>query len=156
VTGSVEIRDAREADAPAIARLLGELGYPSTVEDVRERLHRFTDNARDRAVVADRGGTVIGVLSVSIAPRLAEGGHYARITALAVASDARRQGVGRALVSRSEEIACEAGCAVIEVSSGRRPERDPAHLFYPGLGYHDAATHHVLYTKPLEGAQATQ
>jgi N-acetylglutamate synthase-like GNAT family acetyltransferase len=35
---TLDIRDATAADAPAIARLLDQLGYPSTPAEVLERL----------------------------------------------------------------------------------------------------------------------
>jgi hypothetical protein len=41
------------------------------------------------------------------------------------------------------------GCALIEVSSGRRPEREPAHALYRAAGFADTAERSVPYWKPL-------
>ena len=98
----------------------------------------------DRVLLTDGG-----LISLHRIPRLAEGGALMRITALAVAPEYRGQGVGRALVRAAEEVARSWGCDLIEVSSGRRPERAAAHAFYSALGFEDSAARSVRYWKPL-------
>jgi hypothetical protein len=39
----------------------------------------------------------------------------------------------------------------MQVSSGRRPEREAAHAFYASHGYADQHDHHVSYEKILGG-----
>ena len=51
---ALEVRDAAPADAPALAALLGELGYPVAPEVVAARLTMLT-GAGDRALVATQG-----------------------------------------------------------------------------------------------------
>ena len=41
------------------------------------------------------------------------------------------------------------GCDLLEVSSGRRPERDAAHAAYRAAGFADAADRSVRYRKEL-------
>jgi GNAT superfamily N-acetyltransferase len=138
----MQIRPARPDDAPAIARLLADLGYPSAPGEVRERL---TDlDQRDLVLLTDGG-----FLALHRIPLLAEGGALMRITALAVAPAHRGQGVGRGLMRVAEEVARQWGCHLIEVSSGRRPERDAAHAFYRALGFNDTAATSVRYWKRL-------
>lgn len=146
-----EIRPARSGDATAVAELLDELGYLTTPAQAAERIATFSAGSRDRLLVAERDGRVVGVCAVGTVPLLAEAGALARITALAVAGTARQTGVGTALVRAAEAWSRRAGCTVVQVHSGRRPERAAAHRFYPALGYADTADHHALYAKRLAG-----
>jgi GNAT superfamily N-acetyltransferase len=143
------LRGARPTDAPEVCRLLAGLGYPAETPVVRERLDSF-DGARDHVLVAELGGRIVGVLALSLTPRFAEPGMFSRITALAVDASARRRGVGRRLIAEAERIAAANGSTLMQVNSGRRPERAAAHAFYVSLGYADQHVHHILYEKVLE------
>jgi GNAT superfamily N-acetyltransferase len=138
----VEIRPAQPGDVPAIARLLNDLGYPSSSREVRERLGSL--DSCDRVFVTDGG-----LIALHRIPRVAEGGALMRITALVVAPERRGQGVGRALLHTAEETARQWGCDLIEVSSGRRAERDAAHAFYSAMGFEDSVARSVRYWKRL-------
>ncbi len=137
------IRPARPEDAAAVARLLAELGYPSTPQEVAQRIDAL--GGADAVLITD--GALIALHRV---PLLAEGGASARITALVVAAARRREGLGRALLAAAEEVARRWGCDLLEVSSGRRPERDPAHAFYLAAGFEDTAQRSARYWKWLE------
>ena len=71
----------------------------------------------------------------------ARGTEQARITALVVAPDCERQGVGRRLLREVEAIARQAGAARIEVTSAA--SREGAQAFYHGCGFADGARHFV-------------
>lgn len=73
-----------------------------------------------------------------------------RVTSLSVTAPARRRGVARTLVNEAERRAIDLGASVIEVGSGRRPERAAAHRFYPALGFEDANDVAARYWKWLE------
>jgi GNAT superfamily N-acetyltransferase len=139
----MQIRQATPADAPLIARLLAQLGYPATSAAVRERLARLGEV--DRVLLCEEG-----FVAVHRVPLVAEGGCCARITALVVAVGHREAGVGRALVAEAEALAREWGCGLLEVSSARRPERLAAHSFYPALGFDDSGRDSIRYWKRLE------
>jgi GNAT superfamily N-acetyltransferase len=139
------VRDATDADAETIADLLAELGYATPVGSVRERLQSLSD--ADRVVVS--GEPVHGFISLHRVPRFAEGGCLMRITALVVRADARGRGAGVALISAAEEVARGWGCSHVEITSGRRAERDAAHALYRSLGYEDLSSGSARYTKPL-------
>jgi GNAT superfamily N-acetyltransferase len=130
--GSIAIREAVAADAAAIAELLAELGYPCTGEAVAPRLDQLNSPA-DRvfvAVVADRP---IGLLALHTMHLLHLGGLWCRITALVVAHDHRRSGVGAALLDHAEHFARQLDAAGIEVTCSER--REPAHRFYTRHGF---------------------
>jgi GNAT superfamily N-acetyltransferase len=135
------IRAATPDDAPVVAALLAELGYPSEVTAVRERLA-----ATDLVLLSEPDA---GLVALQRIPRLAEGGWFVRITALVVAEPSRGRGVGGALLAAAEAQAREWGAAMVEVTSGRRRERDAAHRLYLTAGYGDVADVSVHYRKAI-------
>jgi GNAT superfamily N-acetyltransferase len=140
------IRPVQTDDAPFVATLLAELGYPSTPEEVARRIGALEDS--DAVLIADAG-----LIALHRVPRLAEGGAFARITALVVGSQRRREGVAQSLLDAAEDVARRWDCDLLEVSSGRRPERSPAHAFYLAAGFEDAAPSSTRYWKRIGGAR---
>ena len=126
-----KIREARPADAEAIARLLVELGYDVTAADVRRRLAALR-RAGEPALVADRGG-VLGCLSWHVTPVIHRPRPVGRITMLVVAEAERGAGLGAGLVAAAEARLRERGCGLVEVTSNMKRMR--AHAFYQRLGY---------------------
>jgi GNAT superfamily N-acetyltransferase len=145
----LKIREAQSDDARLIAALLADLGYPTEPEAVRSRLAALGDG--DLILVRDDG---VGLITLHRVPRLAEGGAFARITALVVARAYRGQGIARGLLVAAEQVARRWGCDLLEVSSGRRPERAEAHKLYLANGFSDTAGRSVRYWKrvPPNGA----
>ena len=74
---------------------------------------------------------------------------FVRITSLVVSPRVARSGVGRRLIELVEYWARSNGAALLEVSTGLRPERAGAHEFYRGLGFEDTATGSIRYWKRL-------
>jgi GNAT superfamily N-acetyltransferase len=129
----MEVRAAHKGDVEAIARLAGELGYPSTVAEVRERLEALTADPQHALLVAvDRSGGVVGWIHLS-EERSVVGDPRAEITGLVVDAGFRSAGVGRALVDQGEAWARARGLATIGLRSNVIRER--AHQFYLRLGY---------------------
>jgi ribosomal protein S18 acetylase RimI-like enzyme len=130
-----EVWGAAGADAAAIAELLGQLGYPASEEQVRSRLLRSDRVPGAEVLVAEREGAVLGVVALSQTHLLAQDSPACRVTALAVRPDARRQGIGGALMEAVEEEARSQGCFRIEVTC--RPDRHPAHALYRSRGFEE-------------------
>jgi len=129
----LEMRPAKSRDVPAIARLAGELGYPSTAEQVKDRLASMEGDPRHATFVAAvTEGEVIGWIHLSEVHSLGSEPR-AEITNLVVDSRFRGAGTGRLLVERGERWARERGLAVIGLRSNVIRER--AHVFYARLGY---------------------
>ncbi len=136
------IRDARPADAPAIAALIVALGYDVSATEVRTRLAALRKGGQ-AALVADRGG-LLGVLTTSVMTVLHRPHSVGRISMLVVAEAARGEGLGRALVAAAEKRLAAAGCGLIEVTSNAKRLR--AHAFYEKLGYERTS---YRFAKPL-------
>jgi GNAT superfamily N-acetyltransferase len=129
----IRVRAAMARDAVAIARLAGELGYPSTPEQVRDRLGAIEEDALHTTFVAAvTGDEVIGWIHLSEVRSLVTEPR-AEIIDLIVDSRSRSAGTGRLLVERGEQWARERGLAAIGVHSNVIRER--AHAFYVRLGY---------------------
>lgn len=134
-TGDIKIiiRDAQQEDAKAIARLLGELGYPNTSEFVTTKIQQLSGRRRDRILVAEKEGGVVGVLSLHILPLLHKAADLCRVSALVVDQGYRRQYIGRRLMEMAEAYAQAQRCLRIEITSNEK--RADAHAFYESCGY---------------------
>jgi GNAT superfamily N-acetyltransferase len=128
----IRVREAVNEDADAIASLLTELGYPASASDVPGRLSAVTD-APGQVLVAEEGGVVLGVASVTRLTLLHRPGPVALLSALVVRPQHRGQGVGHALVGAAERQAAAWGCDSLELTS--RDDRQGAHRFYAELGF---------------------
>ena len=126
------VRDARAADAAAIAELLGELGYPATGAAVASRLERLVI-VGDRVVVAEADEKVVGLAHLHVSPTIEHERPAGKLDALVVAESHRGRGIGRLLVEAVEEEATARGCGIFFVTTAER--RDEAHAFYERLGF---------------------
>ena len=141
------LRPAMAGDADQLARLLGILGYPCTPAEARRRIAATAAEPEQRLLVAERDGMLLGMLALDVMYYLPLDALSCRVVALAVAPEARRQGVGRWLLREAEQHARQAGAARIELTSaGHRVE---AHAFYRECGYEDTA---VRFMKRLGDA----
>jgi GNAT superfamily N-acetyltransferase len=129
---SVYIREAEIHDAPALARLCTELGYPSTEAQIRDRLCRL--GATEHGLfVADAGDDELrGVVDVHIRLVLEED-PFAELIALVVTSGARGEGIGSALVAEAARWARARDLHKLWVRVSLWREGTPR--FYEGLGF---------------------
>ena len=126
------IRQARAGDAPALALLIGQLGYPAGASEVAERLTAMDSEGR-AVLVAELGGAVVGCLTTSVMRVLHRPAPVGRISMMVVEEALRSRGIGAALVRAAEEALAAQGCYMVEVTSHQR--RTEAHRFYEKLGY---------------------
>jgi GNAT superfamily N-acetyltransferase len=145
----VLIREARAEDWPAVAELLAQLGRPDvrrTDEEpaAREVFERYLDRADAVLLVAEEEGRVVGLLDMEYRARLNFTSPQAWIPDLVVDEATRSAGVGRALMTRAEELARERGCWGMTLESATWRER--AHAFYVREGWADTGK---SFSKPL-------
>ncbi len=141
----VAFRPARLEDAPAMAALSDQLGYPSSAEEMQERLRAILGQEEHAVFVAERNGRVVAWIHVFLL-RLVEANPEAEIGGLIVDEECRGQGIGRTLVRLAEDWARSLGCATIAVRSNVVRER--THRFYEGLGYGRVKAQYT-FRKPL-------
>lgn len=127
------MRDAHPADAAAMARLCGQLGYPAGVDAMAPRLARLAGDPNARAFVAESESEAVGLATIHLRHMLNHEAPIAQLTLLVVDETRRSRGVGRALVSAAEAWARERGCHRIVVTTAL--QRSDAHAFYERIGY---------------------
>jgi len=140
-----DTRPAKLEDAASIATLSTQLGYPSTTEQAGSRLNDLLVNPDHFVVVAVVDGQVSGWAHVERRINL-ETVERAELMGLVVDAQARRAGIGRALVETAERWAAARHLGVMTVRSN--VVRDGSHAFYRQLGYQAVKTQHV-YQKDL-------
>ena len=131
----VSVRDAEERDAPAIASLCAQLGYPTPAEAVGVRMDRLREDRQARVIVAvvDEGDAVAGLATIHVRYTINHEAPIGQLTLLVVDERARGQGIGRTLVAESEAWARGRGCKRFVVTTALR--RTDAHTFYEKLGF---------------------
>jgi len=136
-SAEIDIRDARLEDSTQLTELSGQLGYPSTAEQIRQRLKAIADFPESAIFVAASGNKVAGFVGVQVLHTL-EADQRVEVTALVVLEEFRSQGVGKLLMVRAEEWARSQRCTIIGLRSNVIRER--AHSFYQRLGYEHLKT----------------
>jgi GNAT superfamily N-acetyltransferase len=143
---AITVREATLDDAPTIARLSGELGYPANPADVAARIKALTDDPTQCVRVAvGADGAVMGWAHAA-QQLLLESGARCELLGLVTAAEARGTGVGRALVESIETWARQARLPLVSLRCN--VVRTAAHGFYEHLGYQKRKTQHA-FRKPL-------
>jgi len=137
---SLRLRPATAADAGRVTELAGHLGYPVTEEAVRGRLVllRGDDHALSVATTPREG--IVGWVEVRLEQTILTE-RRCRITGLVVSPEARRLGVGRALLSWATAWARAHGCQETYLTTNVL--REDAHAFYDAAGWERRKTSHV-------------
>lgn len=126
------IREADRSDAYSICKICCEgLGYQCSHELVLERLSNL-DKKRELVLVAQIEEKVVGYIHAEKYHTLYFDS-MVNILGLAVLSDYRRNGAGKALLNHIEHWARGLGINVVRLNSGMT--RKGAHNFYRAMGY---------------------
>jgi|SRR5271154_6117731 GNAT superfamily N-acetyltransferase len=129
----IRVRRARTSDIARLTPLCGQLGYPSSEEDVRARLAGIDSAPLHALWVAETSdGRLAGFLNAFVM-RTIDTDARVEIAALVVDDAQRSRGVGKLLIEQAESWARENGWKTIGLRSN--VIRDRAHKFYERLGY---------------------
>ncbi len=144
----LQVRKAEPADAAAIGRLLGALGHTLPDDETAARLRWFSRSGADHLLVAVSGGEAVGVLTLTVVPRLTHDGPVARISFLGVPDGPDLRWIERALLGEAERVARRHRCTAMEIMADQPPEDDTE----GGLatrGYGTSTEEQVRCVKPL-------
>lgn len=146
----VEVYPVAEEDLGEPLAVLGEFlrhGEPLREDFVED--FRGAVQAGDLEVLAAREGEeIVGVVVLAFRLSVSIGGRFASIEDLYVRPEARRRGVGRALLEASGERCMERGASYVEVEV----VDDAAENFYRELGFESEAGVRVMSRSyPLRG-----
>jgi GNAT superfamily N-acetyltransferase len=145
----MRIRAAEPADAPALAVLATQLGYPSTPEQIAARLADVTPRPENAVLVAVADAAedaVVGWIHVAGHHGI-ETDPFAQILALVVDEHHRGGGTGAALVEAASAWAERSGFRTLRVRSNVVRER--THRFYERLGFARVKTQ-VAFARPID------
>ena len=138
------IRRAQDRDLPALIKLLAQLSLgearedPSAITAYETAFAAIDADERQSLLVAAVDGSVVGTAAFILVPNLSHVGRpYAVVENVVVDSAVRGKGIGETLMRRAIELAREAGCYKLALTSNRH--RLEAHRFYERLGFR--ATH---------------
>ena len=122
-------------DAERVSQLMTELGYPTTMEAMRNRLGAIVADPNYATFVADTGACVVGVAGATLGKYYENDGVYCQLLVLSVSSTARGQGTGTRLVETlkvgrpararapsSSTARCIAATRTVSTSAGSTPE----------------------------------
>jgi len=147
------IRPATRDDVPAIVAMLADDPLGAAREDVTDV--QAYDTAYDRVdadpaqhlVVADRDGTVVGTLQLSVIPGLSRrGATRSVLEGVRVVRGERGTGLGTELVTWAVEESRRLGCSLVQLTSDA--SRTDARRFYERLGF---VASHVGFKLQLDG-----
>ena len=136
------IREAREADVPAIVALLaadtlgghGDTTAPDALPEYVRAFRHIAASPNDTLYVAELGGAIVGTFQTTmITSLLARGSKSLKIEAVHTRADLRGKGIGAAMMRFAIEQARDAGASLVQLTSNRA--RADAHRFYERLGF---------------------
>jgi GNAT superfamily N-acetyltransferase len=140
------IRPACDADAPAVAALSGQLGYPSGVDEIAQRMACLAAHSDQAILVAEETGAVVAWVHIIGAERLVVA-PFAEVGGLVVDAAWRGRGLGTALLAAAETWAAERGYELMRIRSN--VIREDAHRFYEARGY-EGSKRQVVFAKTLD------
>ena len=127
------IREAITDDAPSVAALLDELGYPSSPTQARERLERIAADPSMWVLVAEVESELAGLGALHVQNLIERDEPGCEVAGLVVGQRFRRHGIGELLMRALEDEARRRGGKVMVLNTAHR--RADAHAFYEALGY---------------------
>ncbi|GAA5176800.1 GNAT family N-acetyltransferase [Niveibacterium umoris] len=141
----IRLRRMTLLDAPAVAALATELGYPSDAARVIARADEVLKREDHAAFVATLGDAVLGWGHAYVC-YLIESEPYVEIGGLVVSTHARGAGVGTKLVEAIAGWARTQGVDALRVRS--QIKREAAHAFYRKRGFVERKTQ-LTFVRPL-------
>ncbi len=133
----LKIRRAKSGDVSRIAELSGELGYPTTAKEMKQRFALIKPPNAHAVFIAESNTNVVGWIHVSITPLL-EVARRAEVNGLIVSEAHRSRGAGAKLLDAAEAWARQKKCTGMSVRSN--VIRNRAHAFYERHGYQHVKT----------------
>jgi hypothetical protein len=76
---SLQVRDAHLADSDQIARLVSDLGYPTSPGEMRRRLEAIVDDESYQTLVALNGADIVGFVGTRIGVLYENDDRYGRL-----------------------------------------------------------------------------
>jgi len=153
---AIRVRPATPDDAPAIALLADQLGYPTAPDDMRARLIARLGHPGETVLVAELRdecpakpgpAEVVGFVHLFDTPPLVGNPCTVEIGGLVVDAACRSGGIGARLLHAAEDWAARHGGGVVRVRSN--VIRTDAHRFYERHGF-ATVKRQVVFERPIK------
>ena len=129
------IRQAETGDISALTELMNELGYTTTMDEMKTRFENIQNHPDHKTFIALTDSKISGMVGVTKNFSYEQNGIYVRVLALVTHSRFRKRGIGKKLMEVAENWAKEIGAEKVLLNCGNREERAIARLFYEKIGY---------------------
>lgn len=126
-----EIKKAEPSHASEALNLLSQLGYETTLEDLKRVLAQ-TDRS-DEIYIAKISDKVVGLMSVIYFDYFPSQEKICRITAIVVAQNTRGAGVGSQLIDFAKDLSKKRLCSKLEVTTSL--VRQATQQYYEKIGF---------------------
>lgn len=145
----VEITEVTDEVVAAFARLIPQLAstLPPPTREHLARIVQSSGNVLFAARDPDRGGEIVGVLTLALYP--IPTATRAWIEDVVVDASARGKGVGESLTRAAIDRARAAGASAVDLTS--RPSREAANRLYQRLGFQLRETNCYRYVLQPKG-----
>ena len=134
------VRPAEPSDMAAVAVLMEQLGYQTSVDDMEGRYAVIGQHPDYATLVACSHVGVVGMIGLVRFFPFEANGCYVRIGAMVVSTASRARGIGTKLMEEAQRWALQRGATYMSVNSGNRAEREGAHAFYIKMGFDPVST----------------
>ncbi|ADC52200.1 GCN5-related N-acetyltransferase (plasmid) [Alkalihalophilus pseudofirmus OF4] len=134
------IREATKQDIGGLAELMGELGYPTNIDEMNYRMSNILSNNAYQTYVYEEDEKLLGMIGMILCYRFEKSESYIRVVAFVVNSGLRGNGIGTKLLNEAENWAKKQGAKMVTLNSGNRTERNDAHNYYIRRGFEGKAT----------------
>jgi GNAT superfamily N-acetyltransferase len=130
----ITVRRALPGDAQSIASLYAELVSNSDIAVLPERIAEISQDRNTALFVGERRGRICGTALISLcADVMFKSQPFALVENVVVSSEARGQGIGKALFDHIEAFCLASDCSKIMLLSSI--DREHAHRFFEGAGF---------------------
>lgn len=134
-SATIIIREAAPTDVFPLTELMNELGYDTTINEMKTRFENIQNHHDYKTFIATDGTVILGMVGLSRHYSYEQNGIYVRVLALVTRSKFRQKGIGKKLMDVAENWARTIGASKILLNCGNREERAIAQLFYKKIGY---------------------
>ena len=106
---NIIIREAEPTDIFALTDLMNELGYDTTINEMKVRFENIQNHTDYKTVVGAADTEILGMVGLSKNYSYERNGIYVRVLALVTRSNFRQKGIGKKLMDVAENWAREIG-----------------------------------------------
>ncbi|WP_257130954.1 GNAT family N-acetyltransferase [Bacillus pseudomycoides] len=125
----MEIRKYNSDDIKQLTDLMPDLGYPSSLDEMKVRMERIESNPNYYTFVAIHDNNLVGMIGITIHTTYTNNDEKIQITSLVTKKEYRGQDIAKALLKYVEEWSLKRGSDFIYLLSEKSERRVKAHRY---------------------------